>query len=120
MIRRAILALALLPILACNSSPATLQPIGGRCDVDVQCETPYACACVGIRSTGDDGNDEITKHGTCQKPGFKCNPSDSGLDAAQFLDSSAQPEAGGDDASDAASAPEADTDAGESADGGGG
>ena len=103
MLRRALPVLALLPFLACNSSSSALQPLGARCDEDVQCQSPYVCACVGIRGTGDDGNDEITKHGTCQARGFKCNPSDGGLDAAQFLDTGARADVGGDAASDPAS-----------------
>ena len=68
----------------CAATDPALGNTNDVCDEDLQCTKPLVCACVEIRGTGDDGNDEIVKHGTCQQPGFKCIKDDAGGDAPKF------------------------------------
>jgi hypothetical protein len=64
----------------CSATDPALGQVNDGCDEDLQCTKPLVCSCVEIRGTGDDGNDEIVKHGTCQHPGFKCIRDDAGGD----------------------------------------
>jgi hypothetical protein len=87
MLRR--LALLAFPTLlltfgACTATDPQLGHTNDVCDEDLQCVKPLVCACVEIRGTGDDGNDEIVKHGTCQAPGFKCIRDDAGGDGPRL------------------------------------
>ena len=68
----------------CAATDPQLGSTNDVCDEDLQCAKPLVCACVEIRGTGDDGNDEIVKHGSCQKPGFKCIKDDAGGDAPKL------------------------------------
>src|SRR2546422_171181 len=79
-----VLPVALCAIPACAATDPQLGSTNDSCDEDLQCSKPLVCACVEIRGTGDDGNDEIVKHGSCQKPGFKCIRDDAGTDAVKL------------------------------------
>ena len=87
MLRRlALLALPslLLTFAGCTASDPQLAQQGDTCDEDLQCVQPLVCACVQTRGTGDDGNDEIVRHGTCQRPGFQCVKDDAGGETPTF------------------------------------
>ena len=90
MLRR--LALLALPTLfltpvaiaGCTASDPQLAQLNDSCDEDLQCVRPLVCACVQTRGTGDEGNDEVVRHGTCQHPGFQCVKDDAGGETATF------------------------------------
>jgi hypothetical protein len=77
-----ITAFASVVIFGCTSTQVDLQPLGGGCYDDSQCQAYLVCRCVTETQPDEDGNVE-TVPGFCESRSFDNStcPKDAGADA---------------------------------------